>query len=170
MNATGTVYELAPGHLTPQAKQHICEILRLDGALEGNVAFTISSYDGVLKQSETLNISFQAPPKSEGLSSVVLVSGGVGMGVIALLSALLLGRRDRDDVNKTFDTVSEGSLSGPPVSQQVIEKTPVEDETASVESQTLPNQGPPLPDTGLPEGWTMEQWVYYGQQYLDGTL
>ena len=28
-------------------------------------------------------------------------------------------------------------------------------------------QGPPLPATGLPEGWTMEQWEYYGQQYLD---
>ena len=28
-------------------------------------------------------------------------------------------------------------------------------------------QGPPLPETGLPEGWTMEQWEYYGQQYLD---
>ncbi|MEC7151232.1 MAG: hypothetical protein VXW85_02085, partial [Candidatus Thermoplasmatota archaeon] len=27
--------------------------------------------------------------------------------------------------------------------------------------------GPPLPATGLPEGWTMEQWAYYGQQYLD---
>ena len=26
---------------------------------------------------------------------------------------------------------------------------------------------PPLPATGLPEGWTMEQWAYYGQQYLD---
>ena len=27
--------------------------------------------------------------------------------------------------------------------------------------------GPPLPATGLPAGWTMEQWQYYGQQYLD---
>ena len=25
---------------------------------------------------------------------------------------------------------------------------------------------PPLPASGLPEGWTMEQWQYYGQQYL----
>ena len=27
--------------------------------------------------------------------------------------------------------------------------------------------GPPLPPSGLPAGWTMEQWQYYGQQYLD---
>jgi hypothetical protein len=27
--------------------------------------------------------------------------------------------------------------------------------------------GPPLPPGGLPAGWTMEQWQYYGQQYLD---
>ena len=28
------------------------------------------------------------------------------------------------------------------------------------------NSGPPIPATGLPEGWTMEQWAYYGEQYL----
>ncbi|MEC7058817.1 MAG: hypothetical protein VXW90_01010, partial [Candidatus Thermoplasmatota archaeon] len=27
--------------------------------------------------------------------------------------------------------------------------------------------GPPLPPGGLPAGWTMEQWTYYGQQYID---
>jgi len=27
-------------------------------------------------------------------------------------------------------------------------------------------QGPPLPATGLPEGWTLEQWNHYGAQYL----
>ena len=27
--------------------------------------------------------------------------------------------------------------------------------------------GPPLPPTGLPVGWTMEQWSHYGQQYLE---
>jgi hypothetical protein len=27
--------------------------------------------------------------------------------------------------------------------------------------------GPPLPPSGLPEGWTMEQWSHYGQQYVE---
>ena len=26
--------------------------------------------------------------------------------------------------------------------------------------------GPPLPDEGLPPGWTMEQWAWYGEDYL----
>ena len=29
------------------------------------------------------------------------------------------------------------------------------------------HRGPPLPATGLPDGWTMDQWKWYGQQYLD---
>ena len=31
----------------------------------------------------------------------------------------------------------------------------------------LPSAGPPIPEQGLPEGWTMEQWEYYGQEHLD---
>lgn len=31
---------------------------------------------------------------------------------------------------------------------------------------TVVNTGPPLPATGLPQGWTMEQWNYYGEQWL----
>ena len=27
--------------------------------------------------------------------------------------------------------------------------------------------GPPLPETGLPDGWTMEQWQHYGEQWLN---
>ena len=26
--------------------------------------------------------------------------------------------------------------------------------------------GPPLPASGLPAGWTMEQWAWYGEDYL----
>lgn len=29
-----------------------------------------------------------------------------------------------------------------------------------------PQAGPALPISGLPEGWTMEQWQHYGEQYL----
>ena len=34
-------------------------------------------------------------------------------------------------------------------------------------SPAVPHAGPPLPPGGLPAGWSMEQWAYYGQQYLD---
>jgi len=27
--------------------------------------------------------------------------------------------------------------------------------------------GPPIPESGLPEGWTMEQWQYYGKEWLE---
>ena len=32
--------------------------------------------------------------------------------------------------------------------------------------ETTVSQGPPLPERGLPEGWTMEQWNHYGAQWL----
>ena len=41
------------------------------------------------------------------------------------------------------------------------------------DSNTIPEphvaeiQGLPLPESGLPEGWTHEQWLHYGHQYLD---
>ena len=30
-----------------------------------------------------------------------------------------------------------------------------------------PGMAPPLPPEGLPPGWTMEQWNYYGAEYLN---
>ena len=29
-----------------------------------------------------------------------------------------------------------------------------------------PSNAPPLPETGLPEGWTMEQWEWYGHEWM----
>ena len=48
-----------------------------------------------------------------------------------------------------------GALSEPAV-QQSVQPTVVQPQ------QT----GPALPASGLPEGWTMEQWQHYGEQYL----
>jgi hypothetical protein len=45
-----------------------------------------------------------------------------------------------------------------------IPTLPVTEEPVTV---PLIEQGPPIPETGLPEGWTEEQWSHYGQQYLD---
>ena len=38
---------------------------------------------------------------------------------------------------------------------------------AATLTSPTPSEGPPLPASGLPEGWTMEQWEHYGQQWLD---
>ena len=35
------------------------------------------------------------------------------------------------------------------------------------EAQQAPEEVPLLPEGGLPEGWTMDQWKWYGQQWLD---
>ena len=42
--------------------------------------------------------------------------------------------------------------------------------TTTPTAQTFVEHGttlPVLPETGLPDGWSMEQWEHYGQQYLD---
>ena len=41
--------------------------------------------------------------------------------------------------------------------------------SASPESPSVPDEPdmPPLPEGGLPTGWTMEQWRHYGQQWLE---
>ena len=39
-------------------------------------------------------------------------------------------------------------------------------EPAPAPAPAAPAGGPPLPADGLPEGWTMEQWTHYGEEYL----
>ena len=33
--------------------------------------------------------------------------------------------------------------------------------------QTAPSEAPPLPEGGLPNGWTMDQWRWYGHEWLE---
>ena len=46
---------------------------------------------------------------------------------------------------------------------------PSEPELESEEppASELPPGVPPIPEEGLPEGWTVDQWIHYGQRWLD---
>ena len=62
----------------------------------------------------------------------------------------------------------QGQVSSQPDPYSTYDSTaqPVNQTPVDVQPAPVTNQGPPLPATGLPEGWTMEQWGYYGAQYI----
>ena len=92
----------------------------------------------------------------------VMTAGLIAMGIIlsialVLALAIVLQRGRRDGVNvEVYDYQDEYDYSEyeePEPSPLVVPPPP-------------PGMGPPLPPEGLPPGWTMEQWNYYGAEYL----
>ena len=51
-----------------------------------------------------------------------------------------------------------------PVTAPTVAPAPVQDVVQPTEAPV--QTGPPLPETGLPAGWTMEQWNAYGEMWL----
>lgn len=114
----------------------------------------------------------------ETLSSGIdmqLILAGVGIVIVLALLGLMVSRRGGKDANEPWndsnvpfqDSVANSMYGG----SQALFQQPVAVAPQPVAPQpAAPAQiytGPPLPPGGLPAGWTMDQWAYYGQQYLD---
>ena len=39
-------------------------------------------------------------------------------------------------------------------------------EAEEEDTPQMPSEAPPLPEGGLPDGWTMDQWRWYGHEWL----
>ena len=140
-----------------------CELQRLGGVYEGEIILTASTIDGDIEFTETRNLEFVKPSEEDSffasnLNGPTLVASGFGIAI--LVAILLIIRKQKialdEDEEETF-------IAGPPITQQVVVETEPQPEEPAVNSPTVP----PLPPEGLPAGWSMEQWVHYGQQYLD---
>ena len=59
------------------------------------------------------------------------------------------------------DTVANSAYGG---AADIFEQQVTPAPTTTPEN-TLPAGTPPLPPGGLPEGWTMDQWAHYGDEY-----
>lgn len=183
LNSSGERIVLPPGTPTSKSSQTLCEVLNLGGASGGEVMFSLYSDDGIVGSEETLFIEFKELEAESGLSSTTVAIGGGGFAILVVLMVQLMRysgsrRNTEDDIEKYTPPLQEHAPSGPPISTQIsddfsqdieveIEKR-VDSEHPRTNSER--SNGPPVPSSGLPEGWTMEQWSYYGQQYLDGTL
>ena len=182
VNATGIQFESRPvASLTPQFQQKRCEVLNLNGPLEGEVRFTVKTDDGQLESTQVVALTFEQPPEDDSFGSFVMVGGSIGaFAFVALLVFMLRGNRGEDESEflEEHEYHKEvAPIAGPPTSDRVQKTEPAIEHTSveqSMNTQTetveVTQAGPPIPASGLPAGWTEEQWAYYGQQYLDGTL
>jgi hypothetical protein len=166
MNETGRTFVFEPGHMTLQTTDVRCELHRLNGPTEGTLALSVASDDGVLLWNDEQSFVFQIAQADQfEIDAEVLATSIAGILFVAILLTLLLRKRthnnasDESELNvkelpeMLYDDVSRG----PPISTTTQVATPT----------STTNTGPELPPGGLPPNWTMEQWQYYGQQYLD---
>ena len=112
---------------------------------------------------QTDEVSVQESESSESKMTTAAIIAVVGLIIIFISAARLFLMRP----------AKEGEWGAAPQLDPFAASVPTFDPPTPIQTATtLPQmsdivQGPPLPATGLPEGWTMEQWQHYGQQYLD---
>ena len=115
----------------------------------------------------TVDLQIVVNPGSTSFLGIIDTVGGgdpaivVGLGVVLLILLTVLGvgmlRKEDESTGEGWEKTIQGgygdagSPTAPPPSH-------------AFEHQS--QQGPPLPAAGLPEGWTMDQWAWYGEQWL----
>ena len=114
--------------------------------------------------------SSDADASESGLDLTVILIV-IGVVIAALLAGLMFMRGGNNGGSEVQivdwanqlpanDAVANSMYGG----AQEIFQQPVATPAPAV-AQQVPPGAPPLPATGLPAGWTMEQWAYYGHQY-----
>ncbi len=135
------------------------------------------------KQSADTGDGDDASSEDDGqlVRNIVLWSGFlIVVGVLGFITFKILTTIDKEDELDDWDdmmyqdslTATYGAVAAAPTvpmsAPPSSEPTAVPD--AAPPAAPAPATGPPLPPEGLPDGWTMDQWEHYGQQYIDGQL
>ena len=136
------------------------------------------------KQSASSGDGDGASSEEDGqlVKNIVLWSGFlVVVGVLGFMTFKILTTIEKEDDLDDWDemmyqdslTATYGAVAAAPTVPMSAPPTP---EPMGVPDAAPPpavaqaTAGPPLPPGGLPDGWTMDQWEHYGQQYLNGQL
>ena len=101
--------------------------------------------------------------ESEESSSMVDMAIIVGIIFTIIVVLALFVTRRKSSRNSAIPAI-DMSLETIFAIQDNVTPNPIDIQPLEM-SDTAPT-GPPLPDEGLPPGWTMEQWAWYGEDYL----
>jgi len=144
---------------------------------------TVTDDDGESTQAEIIVLVAEAP--AEGIiQSITNSLGTTTTAIIGLLAIIIIGlvvfllfTRQGASTSEDFGLFEQSQFTAAPKTMATLPasqpETPAQAAqpvaatvAAPMEAAQPVNTGPPLPATGLPEGWTMEQWNYYGEQWL----
>jgi len=166
-------------------------ILQLENLAPGtySVNLTVTDDDGATHTMNVQLVVAEAPTNNPiawaveefGMITTIVI-GVLGVVILGLVSMLVIGRRgaeealvetkstsmwDQAPVAATFDAAVPAALPpatpAPMAPMPDMNAQPVAAAPAPAPVQT----GPPLPASGLPPGWTMEQWAFYGEKWLE---
>ena len=153
------------------------------------VVLTVTDDDGESISKELTVVVTELPPNGliESITNAVgtttaAVIGLLGIIIVGLVVFLLFTRRGSGEA-EDFGMYEQSQFAAAPKPVEAIPAAqPAQQEpmatqaapqpaaaaayAAPIEQAAAVNTGPPIPATGLPEGWTMEQWNYYGEQWL----
>ena len=124
----------------------------------------------------TTSISESASSDGDSIDWVGLgiwVVGGALIVALLLVLLAVLNQEEEEEQNWAEDgyedniSATYGSVASAPNVGSMEKSVPNISPPTSPEPVVIESSGPPLPAAGLPEGWTMEQWNHYGQQWLD---
>ncbi len=102
----------------------------------------------------------EANTNTGGMSSMMsagLIALGLMLSIALVLALAIVLRRQGLDAESAIDFASE---------IEAYEEADSYSNDLTGEAPPPPPMTPPLPPEGLPPGWTMEQWHYYGAEYL----
>ena len=150
----------------------LCEVINEGDVYEGDISVSLYHADNVLIDTNSKSFVFSRPVEDDSSFATPLVSGAIisALAISIVISLLVLKNRRDDDID---DNVTSKPISGPPISGPPITSLTVKVEqpphSAGGAQEIIESSAviPPVPQEGLPQGWTLEQWQYYGQQYLD---
>ena len=126
---------------------------------------------------KTVGDSETASSDSESVDWVGIGIWVVGGAIIITLLGVLLMVLNSEEEDETQDwaeggyednlTATYGAVAAAPNIGSMEKTVPEIAPPAGPAPAPIVQAGPPVPAEGLPEGWTMEQWNHYGQQWLD---
>tara|TARA_B100002052_G_scaffold273228_1_gene275487 strand:- start:963 stop:3608 length:2646 start_codon:yes stop_codon:yes gene_type:complete len=89
----------------------------------------------------------------------IAIIGGTILALIIVIGLYARRRKSNIAIHQKNQTIMMEPIFG-------LEPVVIQQQNVIPQAQPPMPQSPPLPPEGLPPGWTMEQWNWYGEDYL----